>query len=125
MQEIKTLIDKASEICGGDKALAERLGIQRPTLSQMRSKTRTVTPETAAELAAMAGEDPQEAAIQAIIERAQGTRRGEVLKAILGKGVLTISVAGVVIASSLWPRDALASEPKATFHDVYYVKLKY
>lgn len=124
MQEIKTLIDKASKICGGDKALAERIGIQAPSLSQMRSNKRTVTPETAAELAAIAGEDPQKAAIQAMIDRAQGTRRGEVLKAILGKGMMAVTVAGVVTASALWPNDASASSLKTTFHDVYCDFLK-
>lgn len=124
MQEIQTLIDKASKVCGGDKALAERIGIQPPSLSQMRKRTRTVTPETAAELAEIAGEDPRGAAIQAIIERAQGTRRGEVLKEILGKGMVTVAVIGVVTASAIWPQNASASSVKTTFHDVYCDFLK-
>lgn len=87
MQEIKTLIDKASKVCGSDKALADKLGIHPPTLSAMR-KGRTITPETAAELAEIAGESVKAAIYQAMLERAQGTRREEVLKAILGKSLL-------------------------------------
>lgn len=50
MQDKKTLIDKASEICGGDAALARRMGISRALVSLMRSGDRKITPETAAEL---------------------------------------------------------------------------
>jgi hypothetical protein len=92
------------------------MGIHSQTLSAMK-KNRTITPETAAELAAIAGENPREAAISAIIERAQGTRRGEVLKAILGKATMA---AGVVTVLLLSGPDASASR-LPTFHDVYYV----
>lgn len=115
MQEVKTLIDKASKVCGSDKQLAERMGIHSQTLSAMK-KNRTITPETAAELAAIAGENPREAAISAIIERAKGSRRGEVLKAILGKATVGIGVATVLLLSG---PDASASR-LPIFHDVYF-----
>lgn len=85
MQDKKTLIDKASEMCGGDAALARRMGISRALVSLMRSGDRKITPETAAELADIAGDDAREAAIAAIIEGAKGTRREGVLREILGK----------------------------------------
>jgi hypothetical protein len=116
MQEIKTLIDKASKVCGSDKQLAERMGIHPQTLSALK-KNRTITPETAAELASIAGENPRDAAIAAIIERAEGSRRGEVLKAILGKATMA---AGVVTVLLLSGPDASAGR-LPTFHDVYYV----
>ena len=94
MQELKTLIDKAAKVCGSDKALAEKLGVHPPTLSAMR-KDRTITPETAAELADIAGENVKLAVYQAMIERAKGTRREGVLREILGKSLL----AGVVAMS--------------------------
>jgi transcriptional regulator with XRE-family HTH domain len=115
MQEVKTLIDKASKVCGSDKQLAERMGIHSQTLSAMK-KNRTITPETAAELASIAGENPRDAAIAAIIERAKGSRRGEVLKAILGKATMA---AGVVTILLLSGPDASASR-LPTFHDVYF-----
>lgn len=87
MQELKTLIDKASEKCGSDTALAKRMGVDQPSISQMRAGKRTVTPETAAELADIAGEDPREAMVLAVLVRSKGTRREGVLREILGKAL--------------------------------------
>lgn len=92
MKHVQILIDKAAKKCGGDQALADRLGIARPNVSLMRAGKRPISPATAAELADIAGEDAREAAIDAVIESARGTRRESVLRAILGKGL----VAGVV-----------------------------
>lgn len=97
MKDMQTLIDKAAKVCGSDAALAKRMGIHAPTLSQMR-KSRTITPETAAELADIAGEDAREAAIAAMLERSKGTRREGVLREILGKA-LAAGVAGMLVFS--------------------------
>lgn len=85
MQEIKSLIDKASKVCGGDIELAKRMGTHAQSLSNMRHGKRTITPETAMELADIAGENVYDAAMTAILTRSEKTRRGEVLKAIVGK----------------------------------------
>ena len=98
MQDKKTLIDKASEVCGGDASLARRMGISRALVSLMRSGARKITPETAAELADIAGDDAREAAIAAILESARGTHREGVLRAILGKG-LAAGVAAMLVFS--------------------------
>ena len=98
MTNILTLIDKASEVCGGDSKLAKRMGVTPSVISDMRHRGRTITPETAAELADIAGEDAREAAIQAMIERAKGTRREGVLREILGKA-LAAGVAGLLVFS--------------------------
>lgn len=98
MQDKKTLIDKASEICGGDAALARRMEISRALVSLMRSRDRKITTETAAELADIAGDDAREAAIAAILEGAKGTRRESVLRDILGKA-LAAGVAAVLVIS--------------------------
>lgn len=76
-------------MCGSDSALARKMGVHQPTIAEMRAGRRTITPETAAELAAIAGEDPREAAIDAILERSKGTRREGVLREILGKVLVT------------------------------------
>lgn len=94
MQALETLIDKAAKVCGSDNALAERIGIARPNISLMRAGKRPISPATAAELANIAGEDPREAAIDAVIESAKGTRRESVLRDILGKA-LAAGAAGV------------------------------
>ena len=98
MEYAKTLIDKASKVCGSDKALAERMGIYAADISHLRAGKRPLSPELAAELADIAGEDAREAAIEAIIESAKGTRRESVLREILGKA-LAAGVAGMWVFS--------------------------
>lgn len=85
MQEFKTLIDKASKMCGSDAALARRMGVHQPSIAEMRSGKRKISPVTAAELADIAGEDAREAALYAVIESARGTRREVAMREILGK----------------------------------------
>jgi hypothetical protein len=87
MQDIKTLIDKASKVCGSDSALASRMGVKVQVISMLRHG-RPITPETAAELADIAGESVKASVYQAMIERAAGTRREGVLREILGKSLL-------------------------------------
>ena len=98
MQSVQSLIDKASEVCGGDSALAEKMGIPRQNVYLMRAGKRPISPATAAELADIAGDDAREAAIAAVIESAKGTRRESVLREILGKG-LAAGVAGMLVFS--------------------------
>jgi DNA-binding transcriptional regulator YdaS (Cro superfamily) len=98
MESVKPLIDRASEMCGGDSALAEKMGIPRQNVYLMRTGKRPISPATAAELADIAGDDAREAAIAAIIESAKGTRRESVLREILGKA-LAAGVAGMLVFS--------------------------
>lgn len=97
MQEIKTLIDKASKVCGSDSALASRMGVKVQVISMLRHG-RPITPETAAELADIAGESVKAAVYQAMIERSAGTRREGVLREILGKSLLA-GVAAMLLFS--------------------------
>ena len=96
MESVKPLIDRASEMCGGDSDLAEKMGIPRQNVYLMRTGKRPISPATAAELADIAGDDAREAAIEAIIESAKGTRRESVLREILGKA-LAAGVAGMLV----------------------------
>lgn len=98
MQSVNSLIDKASKVCGNDSKLAERMGIHRVAISEMRAGRRAISPATAAELADIAGEDAREAAIAAVIEGAKGTRREGVLREILGKAIAA-GVAGLLACS--------------------------
>lgn len=98
MEYAKTLIDKASKVCGSDKALAERMGIYAADISHLRAGKRPLSPELAAELADIAGEDAREAAIAAIIMRNENNRKGAVLREILGKA-LAAGVAGMLVFS--------------------------
>jgi len=98
MEPVETLIDKASKKCGGDTKLANRLGVPKSVVSELRHGKRTLTPETAAELADIAGVDAREAAIAAIIDRARGTRREGRIREVLGKA-LVAGVAGMSVFS--------------------------
>lgn len=115
MQQLKTLIDKASEMCGSDSALARRMGIHQPDIAAMRSGKRKISPATAAELADIAGEDAREAAIAAVIESAKGTRREGAVREILGKA-LAAGVAGMsLISYSVDSNSAMAMTQKSNF----------
>ncbi len=94
----QSLIDKAAEACGSYTALAERLGVPVQNVSLMKSGKRSISPATAAELADIAGDDARQAAIDAIIDSAKGTRRESTLREILGKAVAA-GVAGMLVFS--------------------------
>lgn len=123
MKSVQPLIDKASEMCGGDSALAERMGIPRQNVYLMRTGKRPISPATAAELADIAGDDARQAAIDAIIESAKGTRREGVLREILGKA-LAAGVAAMCLffysADSTYAMERVATSNSA-FTNVYIV----
>lgn len=98
MKIAKLLIDKATKTCGSDAEVARRLGIYPADVSNLRAGKRKLSPEIAAELAELAGEDARQAVIEAVIERNEGTRRGGLLREILGKG-LAAGVAGMLLIS--------------------------
>lgn len=85
MQSGKTLIDKAVETCGSAAELARRMGIDRAEITKLKQGTRPLSPELAAEIADIAGEDARQAVIDAIIERNADGRKGALLREILGK----------------------------------------
>ncbi len=82
----KILIDKAIESCGSAAELARRMEIDRAEITRLRQGKRPLSPELAAELADIAGEDAQQAVIDAVIERNAEGRKGALLREILGKG---------------------------------------
>ena len=87
MQELKTLIDKASFVCGSDTQLALRLGVYQPDVANMRAGTRKISPMTAAELADIAGTSVEDAVMLAVLESSIGTRREGAILSILGNGI--------------------------------------
>lgn len=87
MQLGKDLIDSASNVCGGDAALARRLKISKSLLSMMRAGERAVTPAIAAEMADISGQDAREAIVTAVIEGEKKAERRAMLLEILGKGL--------------------------------------
>ena len=80
MTVAQTLIDKAIELCGTAAEVARRLEIDRSEITRLRKGTRPLSPELAAEIADIAGEDARQAAIDAIIERNEKNRKGPLLR---------------------------------------------
>lgn len=89
----KTLIDKASKVCGSDAELARRIGTSPAALSHLKHGTREMSPETAALLADIAQVDAREAVIQAVIARNKTGPKAEQIRDILGKALAAGAVA--------------------------------
>lgn len=111
MESVKTLIDTAIERCGSASALARRMGVDRAEITKLQKGTRPMSPELAAEIADIAGEDARQAAIDAIILRAKGTRKEQVMRDILGKA-LAAGVMGLLAFSYNGDSTSVTEEQK-------------
>lgn len=110
MQAVKALIDKASEVCKSDAEMARRLNVSRATVSLLRSGKREISPEMAAMLADIAGEDAVQATINAVIDGATGTPREGVLREILGKA---LAAGGAAMLGSSYKIDSMSATNSA------------
>lgn len=85
MQErLRALLDAASKKAGSDYKVAQLLGVPRQHVSDWRAERRTCTPEDQALLAALAGMDPEETLVRAVLEKHANTAKGERLLSALG-----------------------------------------
>lgn len=123
MESVQTLIDKASEVCGSDSALAERMGIARQNVYLMKEGKRPISPATAAELADIAGVDVDYAMKLAVLESVKGTRREAKLREILGKGLAAGAVAMLATSYSSAANASLGNEAQLSrgLNNVYIV----
>jgi len=90
LEELNFLIDKASAIAGSDNKLATMIGTTRMAVSDWRAGRRPCPPEQQALIAAVAGLDPQQTALRALVQRHEGTPMGDKLMRVLGKPSLAI-----------------------------------
>lgn len=111
----QTLIDKASKNCGSDAALARKMGIYPADVSNLRAGKRALSPELAAEIAEIAGEDARQAVIDAVIERNLGTKKGSVLKEILGK---VLAAGGVAVLAFFYSGDSISAMKSIAKNDL-------
>jgi transcriptional regulator with XRE-family HTH domain len=96
---LKHLILKAGKTLGSEYKLAQALGIPQSHISAWKSGVKTCTPPDRARLADIAKEDPVQELIRATLEATEGTKRGDQLKAVLGKSLRQIGgAAGSKIA---------------------------
>lgn len=120
MQErLRALLDAAQQKAGSDYKVAQLLGVPRQNVSDWRNGRRTCTPEDQALLAAIAGMDPEETLVRAVLEKHANTPKGEKLLSALGNasrriGEVVTSVffgsVGWALAGALLPNKAEAAQ---------------
>jgi len=93
LEELNALIDKAAEKAGSDYKLAAMLGMQRQKISNMRHGRMTATPEDQALFASVAGLNAIEVLARAMVQKHEGTPKGDRLMRALGKGLLATGAA--------------------------------
>lgn len=96
LQQLNELMDKAKSIAGSDYALAKQLGVSRMKVSNWRHGHQPCPVEDQALIAALAGLDPAEFLVRAVVLKHQGTAKGDRLMKVLGKSSIAI---GAVLGS--------------------------
>ena len=83
--QLRALIDEAARVSGSYAELARTLGEPPTVISDWRHQRKTCSPENVALLAHVAGLDPADALIRAVLAKHQGTDKGARLENALGK----------------------------------------
>lgn len=107
------LIDAASARVGSAYKLAKVIGYTNAEVSMWRLGRRSCPIEAQVLMAPVAGLDVDAVIREALIERNANTPRGEKLISALGKGLMA---AGVLIVSTAFDNDALASSVPVALH---------
>ena len=94
---IGVLLDRAKSVTGSDYATAAAIGMPRQTVSNWRNGSKDCSPENVALLANVAGLKAEEWLVRAVIEKHEGTAKGDMLFKALGKA---LAATGAAIASS-------------------------
>lgn len=112
MQSPFWVLDRAVKACGGSYAeVARRTGVSPQAIDRIRAGKMKISPEMAAELAAVAGLDPYEVAAAAMIENAKTPEKAERLRRVfLSRGASGVAgmLAICVSLGLLTPSDATA-----------------
>lgn len=112
LESLNMLIDKAKEISGSDYKLAKMTGHTPQQISDWRHGRKPCPPEDQALIAGVAGLNPEQVALRALVEKHEGTAKGDRLMKVLGKALLAT---GGVIASAGASATAISSTiPGAT-----------
>jgi len=85
--KLAALLDKASQTCGSDYALAKNLGVGRSKVSDWRNERASCGVEYRALMASIAGVDVDEVIRDALLEKHANTPLGERLLSALGNVV--------------------------------------
>ena len=95
--DLIALIERASAAAGSDYKLAQLIGQGRQRISNWRHGEVTCPVEDQALMASVAGLDPAEFLVRAVVLKHQGTPKGDRLMKVLGKSSIAI---GAVIGSA-------------------------
>lgn len=87
MTLVKDLIDKAAKNLGSQAALARELGVHRAQITNWKSGTHVCKPDDLAAIGYFAGYNALNILAAATIKEAEGTKKGKVLEAALGKEI--------------------------------------
>jgi len=85
---VQSLLDEATEKCGGNRKLAEAIGVGGPDLSEMRAGRRPISPMTVGllcDVLELDGEEARRLAIDAIVATAKPQRAGVLRRAFFGR----------------------------------------
>lgn len=97
LQQLNELIDEAARVAGSDYKLAKLLEVTPQTVSNWRHDRKPCPAADVALMASVAGLNAEAWLIRAVVEKHQGTAKGDRLMKALGKGLL---LTGAAIASS-------------------------
>lgn len=88
-----SLLDKAKAITGSDAKTADLAGVSRQTLNKVRHREKKLSPELAAIIAALIGDDPDYAVKRVMIENAEGDMLTRLQRAFrVAAGVVGVAV---------------------------------
>lgn len=112
---VETLIARAAEKQGSQAALARELGVHRAQITNWKNGTDKCQPADLAAIAYLAGYSALNVLAAATLKEYEGTQKGAVLNAALGKEIPAL---GCLNASGLTPlKGGIAKR-----YNVYYVK---
>lgn len=97
LESLNLLIDQAKAISGSDYKLAKMTGHTPQQISDWRHGRKPCPPEDQALIAGVAGLNPEQVAIRALVEKHEGTAKGDRLMKVLGKASLAT---GAVLGSA-------------------------
>ena len=112
LDELNLLIDKASRIAGSDYKLAQLSGHTRSQISDWRHGRKPCPPEDQALIGAVAGLNAGQIALRALVEKHEGTPKGDRLMRVLGKALLVTG--GTVVSAGANAAAIFSSIPAPT-----------
>lgn len=96
MRTLESLIDEASDLCGGDAQLARRIDVPRQNVNEWRHGKRPLSPETVgllADVLQLGGEEARRLAVLAVIGNPKNKEKAGVLR----RAFFVSSVVGALV----------------------------